>query len=329
MRRLAALSRGLAVGVGLLAPGCGGGGAGTPTAPSGPAVVDAGIPAGTRLSVVSGETLAPVAGAQVVIGGRTVVSDASGQVALPERAAAQSALDIVAPGFLDRITLLRSQSETRFTLWPKTSSTGLDEHFTATLVYTRGEEGDALAEEPLRRLGDGTRRVGVVLAESLAGDEARFSRHAEAVEQLTAATGGQVVYALASQAEPGVLAVNATFDPEDENCAERVRAVTLTQLRGGTIVSARIVYCVDDAPRSSTVTHELGHTFGLSHSPNEREVMAPNFSRSRANDFSARESLAMQLMLQRRPGNRHPDNDRDMGSTQSAGFSGTVVTICR
>jgi hypothetical protein len=54
--------------------------------------------------------------------------------------------------------------------------------------------------------------------------------------------------------------------------------------------------------------------------------MAPVFiPRFVASDFGARETLTMALLLERRGGNRFPDNDRD--ALQSG--SGSVTIVCR
>jgi hypothetical protein len=80
------------------------------------------------------------------------------------------------------------------------------------------------------------------------------------------------------------------------------------------------VYCSVAAARSSTVGHELGHTFGLNHSEDDSDLMYGFFSSQRSNRYSPREALVMRLMLQRRAGNRFPDSDPDLtaGARQSA-----------
>lgn len=63
--------------------------------------------------------------------------------------------------------------------------------------------------------------------------------------------------------------------------------------------------------------HNLGHSFGLMYSPDESDRMNYNWWKRRQDDFSLREVLTMKLMLQRRAGNRWPDNDRG-GSTAAS-----------
>jgi len=78
------------------------------------------------------------------------------------------------------------------------------------------------------------------------------------------------------------------------------------------------------AARDGTVTHETGHSFGLGHSPDSGEVMHAFKLSRQAENFGARESLVMRLMLQRHGGNRFPDNDRGVSSASS----GEVTIVC-
>ena len=169
----------------------GGGRAGTePGAVS--AAPPIGVAAGTILQVASGETGEGIDGATVTIGGQTYTS-AGGRITLTERAVLQSEMTIVAPGMLERRTLVRNLNATLFTLWPERSATGMDADFTQNIVYTHPN-----GPGPLRRLMRGTARVVVILAPELRGDAERAA-HEDAVNRINAATGGQVTYVLGTE----------------------------------------------------------------------------------------------------------------------------------
>jgi len=72
------------------------------------------------------------------------------------------------------------------------------------------------------------------------------------------------------------------------------------------------------------VIHELGHHLGLNHSTEMTDVMGPPGS---AANFSARERLLISLMLQRRAGNRFPDDDAYLGAV--SGSRWTHLIDCR
>ncbi len=311
-----------ALGSTLAAVGCGGGG-GAPAAPT--AVVDDGsFAAGTALSIVDGESGAPVAGARVVVAGQPYTSDGAGRVSLTTRVPADSLVDVVAPGILDRQTLLRRGGDTRFTVWPRATASGLHESLTAQLVYTDTGEGATPAAAGMRRPLFGTSTVAIVLPPDLQADPEVVAVHEAAAASLSAATGGQVRYVLGTSATSPVR-VDVRYDPADAGCGERVRAYAQNSVRNGEVTGTRIVYCVADAPRASTVAHELGHAFGLRHSPDPSHLMYGFFVRGRGDELSPPESAAVALMLQRRGNNRFPDNDRE-----AAAFGDTVDRfVCR
>src|SRR5262245_48308655 len=177
----------------LLLGACGGGSA---TGPS-----DVSVPAPARsaesvLTLVSGETGAPIAFATVTAGGQVVNSDAAGTVRLPAGAAPGSSVEIRHPSFLDRVSALRT-GETRLALWPRTTASGLDENYTATLVYTDTSSQDT-GSSFLLRLPQGTRSVAVVPSGELQSDGEAMATHSEAVAAMNEALGGAVSYSLST-----------------------------------------------------------------------------------------------------------------------------------
>jgi hypothetical protein len=285
-----------------------------------------GLDAGTVLTMVSGETAAPVAGVTVTIGSQALTSDAAGQVRLMALAPLGTAIDIVHPDYLDRLSAVRTGTGQRFALWPKANSSGLSEHYTATLVYTSTADDAPTGESALQRLRRGITTVVVVPGPELLADGPSMEAHYEAVANVNAATGGAVTYVLAPSRPPSGVIVTTRLDPQDSRCQEdNIRGYARGTYQGLELVSAEVVFCSTSAARSATVGHELGHTFGLRHAPDDRDLMFFQFSNRRATAFGPRESLLMRLMLDRPPGNRYPDNDR--GATTSAAIS-ERITVC-
>ena len=310
----------------LLAARCGG--QSVPTSPGALATPAPAIPTGTSLSVVSGETGQPVAGATVAVGGRSYQTDGSGRVALAEGVSLNVPVQIDSADFLTRHTLFRSAETTVFSLWPRTTASGLNEHYTASIVYTSASISapSAVGELALTRLPPTTRQVVLVLSPETASESA--TEHQDACERMTAATGGQLLYAVAAErpTAPGVTVFDVRIDPQDEACAGAVRAQTRFSTRLGEIQGGTIIYCSRSIARSSTVAHELGHTFGLRHSPFPEELMYGGFSAFRARVFGPRELLVMSLMRGRRAGNRFPDYDREALGT--LGGREEIVILC-
>jgi hypothetical protein len=319
---LAALAA--ALGGGLLAD-CGGG---SPTGPSSPpaAHLDATVPAGAAIVVVSGETAKPVPGARVTLGGRVHTTDGEGRVVLPAAVSLPAPLEIDGAGFLLRRTSLREASPGPVALWPGHSPTGLDTDSTGWLVYTSATSHDAphggLA---LHRPSHSARTAHVLPSEELRRDPLALAAHEEAVRMLNDVLGDRFAYALAAPPAGG-LVFETRLDPKSAHCKDRVRAVTTTSVRGSEITGGTVTFCSLEAARSFTVAHELGHTFGLQHSAHGADIMYGWFVPHHPAGFSPREALAMRLMLQREPGNRFPDTDP---AAASSGERRTRVTVCR
>jgi hypothetical protein len=303
---------------------CGGGAKGT-----GPSTVPntTGLAAGTVITLLSGETGAPVSTASVTAGGQVSNSDAAGEVRLPSPAALGTSIEIRHPSVLDRISLVRTGTPQRFLLWPRTNAAGLSENYTALLVYTDTTDPPGpTGESALQRLPVGTTSVVVVPSEDMLGDAGAMDALRQGVGAINQATAGAVTYALSPTRPASGVVVSARVDTQDNRCVEgNIRAYTRSTYTGLSLTRAEIILCSWAVAQSATVGHELGHTFGLRHSPDDRELMYFQFGSRRATTFGARESLLMRLMLERPPGNRYPDDDR---TAIAASARTERVTVC-
>jgi hypothetical protein len=79
------------------------------------------------VTVVSGETDTPVAGAQVIVAGTPHATDGAGQ-AVVQAAAEGATVDVEAAGFLTRQTLVRN-AVTRLTMWPDDAKLSGDRYY--------------------------------------------------------------------------------------------------------------------------------------------------------------------------------------------------------
>jgi hypothetical protein len=203
---------------------------------------------------------------------------------------------------------------------------GFDIDYTAQLVYTAGSsDPPPQGSSPLLRMRPTARQAFVFVSSEIAADDEMMAAHESGVASINSADGGQVMYSVVTARPTSGVVFDAKVDATDSFCTGTTRAFAQVSLVGNDIGGGRIVYCGPEPARSDTVTHELGHTFGLQHSPVWRELMAATRQRGRATDFGSRETLAMALMLQRPSGNRFPDSDRDISATGR----GTITFICR
>jgi hypothetical protein len=270
---------------------------------------------------------APASGAALTIAGRSYTTDGRGEITLAENAPWDSLLDVDGPNILDRQTLVRSSTGSALTVWPRTTSVGIDPHYISMLVYTSaGIAGGDDGAWPLHRLRPGTAEVVVVPDPALQANSRSLGAHEEAAARMTLASGGRVTYRVAAARPATGVVVETKLAPENSTCRSPGPTVSAfaqnSANAAGEIFGSTIVYCdekgIVDYP--NLILHELGHTFGLQHSPEPHEVMrAPAYS---SGYMSARESQAMLQLLARPAGNRYPDNDR---GARVASPSSTVI----
>lgn len=267
--------------------------------------------------LTSGEDDQPVAGATVHVGGERFVSDANGRVDLGP--ALDGEIDVQAAHFLTRETALGAGRT--LTLWP--TGPGYPEDYVRHLLYKEAASTRNLpslsADAPLRRVMATV--VTIVPDEALWADRPARAAHERAVELLNEATEGRVRFELRSSGHSGVV-----FHAYVDGTATAAGALTFRDLIRNEIVAGRIVYANLGAARSERfATHELGHVLGLQHSIRPSDLMYYAAPQMAAAAFSAQERLSIRLLLQRRAGNRYPDNDRSAGAASGAITTSVIV----
>ena len=290
------------------------------------------------LTIRSGETDLPVAGAQVRLQASTTtgpvtqsfVTDNTGAISVPADFPLSSAplVDLQAAGYLDRATLLRA-GDTGFSLWPAQSSTGLDEQFSSAIAYSASAcPAQATGLASLRRFPTSTGEVRVSFGSSLQDPQAEAT-FAAALARLNTALSGTPAF-IWSPGAAGANVFTVEIDPAHSTCTagpEPFRASTSLFLSASQISGGRLTFCTVEAARSlNLVLHELGHAAGLYHAPTQADVMY--CSSGRPSNFTSRERLVFRLARLRRPGNRWPDNDRQTTAALEAGHAETAVFTC-
>jgi Matrixin len=278
---------------------------------------------GTVLTFVSGETGAAVPNASVTLSGARLTADGAGRLTLSQGLDRGAFLDVQDPAFVDRQTLLRDPGTLTFSLWPRESPTGLDPDFTKNVVY----DGSVVRPRPMMRIRPGVTEAYIVPSEPIAGDAPSMEQVRHAADLMTGVTGGAIRFLVAERAPANSVEFDLVIDPGDPALVGAV-AVARRRTTGWSIDGGTVVYVTLGTVRTSTTAHELGHMFGLGHSTDPGDLMTSGRYTRAVAEFSARERLAMNLMLQRPPGNEMPDNDRGVTvSASQRALSGISVSV--
>ncbi len=267
--------------------------------------------AGTVVTVVSGQTDAPVARARVIVAGTPHVTDGEGQ-AVVQAAAEGATVDVEAADFLARQTLVR-HAFTRLTLWPDHSR--LPGDYTKALVYTASTVDDSTSIVPLDRLPPRVRTLTLAPSDALAAEPRAMAAHRQAADYFNVAVEGRTVFSVGGTAD---MTVPTRIDADDATCAGKPgRIFARIWAPGHEVSRAEIVFCGEAPTRlASPIAHELGHVFGLAHSADSRDVMYPYYDSRVEHGFTERETLTMSLIYLRRGGNTWPDNDRTAATSE-------------
>jgi transposase len=152
------------------------------------------------------------------------------------------------------------------------------------------------------------RRLAIEPSQEIQADPDAMAAHSRAAEYINAATDGRTVVSVGGVAD---LKVPTRIDPAYEKCTGPWRLVARVWVTDHETTRAEIVFCSELPSRLALpIAHELGHVFGLRHSPVPADVMFPHYSPGSDHGFSPREVLTMSLLCLRRGGNSWPDNDR-------------------
>jgi hypothetical protein len=293
--------------VAVILAACGGSGGGstpsTPTSPGAPAV----------FTVLDGWDDRPVAGATIESPGASVVTDAGGRAQVAAPAGAE--MHLRAAGYFDRDTLQRAGGDDGrsgvLTLWPAEPG-GPD--YVRAVVY-----GPTSLQGRLSRPALGA-TFRILPSAEIQADGPAMDSLQRAADLITAAADGRVRWSLVTS---GPAEITAAIDA----AAGGQGAVSTVHYVNFLVQNVEMVFRDISVVRSPAAPHELGHAFGLSHSPDASDLMFPTITRRTQFAFSDRERLVIRMMTRRRPGTAPLDDDRQATST-ATGRRGVVRTIC-
>jgi hypothetical protein len=284
----------------------------SPTYPAPVIATPAGLPGTSSFLVVDGDTGQPVSGARVTFEGVVNLSDGAGRVDLSGSPSAGTLLEISATGYLDRRTSLAvatgSEDPATYSLWPATTLAGLDENVTEELVYTGFAEDAVPGSVPLIR-PPGSASIRVVLPPDLRDDVRAQRTVQDSIDAIRAATAGGLDIELADEATPDEVRWLIQIDPD--SVPSDLRGTVQRYFKGYAITGADLRFrTVSNLTQDGRLlTHFMGVAFGLGPSPSADDRMYSKWASRRRNDFSDKEAQVMRMMLQRRAGNRFPDDD--------------------
>ena len=141
-------------------------------------------------------------------------------------------------------------------LWPRETASGMNEAFTAQIVYTYGwSDEPEHGTSPLERLPRGQGQVFVWVSEEILQDGTAGWAHEQAVAEMNAALEGRAIYTLTpTRPASGVVFEIRLAEPGDEGCAGRTLGYfQLLQQQPGEIAGGRdrLLRRLDRRARSS------------------------------------------------------------------------------